>query len=438
MSIGAASRMRVPRRALAQVLITLILAMGFALGRALPALAVDRAFTTRYTTNTNGDVIFVSNTLMNCSSGCVDANSGTMVYLDTDGTAASPLQGGGTITTFNSSSANLTLPAGATVLFAGLYWGGNSSGGAAYGGTGTPTPSGANAPTPSQRNRVYFRTPWMTGYQLVTATSIDEDFTTGAGGATVTNPVFHAFADVTSIVNQVPPTGTGTYSAANVQLGVGNSPLGMFGGWTLIVVTSDPGQPLRNLSVFDGWDKAEGTTDVDVKFGPFISPATGPITAKYGMVTYDGDPGLTGDAVTVGAGTTFANATCSDTNPRLSNTLNPNNNIMNSSITTMNANVSTRNPDQTPTWGYDADIVAGAGLSNGSAYGCFRFKTDGDTYWPAPRGDEDRCRPQRRAPEPRRHDRVHDRDDEPGQRPGDQRRPDRPDPLAADVHARHH
>ena len=103
---------------------------------AAPAMAavnpspVSRAFTVRYAINTNGDIAQAANTLMTCQpgtietvtlAGCAAAQAGAkgddnyfdMVYADVDGDPA----------TFNSSSANLAVPAGSTVLFAGLYWG---------------------------------------------------------------------------------------------------------------------------------------------------------------------------------------------------------------------------------------------------------------------------------------------------------------------------
>jgi hypothetical protein len=79
---------------------------------------------------TTGDVTLIGNTIMTCAAGgqCASAQAGggggnvnnqnfTMQYVDVDGDA----------TTFSSSSATLSLPSGATVLFAGLYWGGFSA-----------------------------------------------------------------------------------------------------------------------------------------------------------------------------------------------------------------------------------------------------------------------------------------------------------------------
>ena len=37
--------------------------------------------------------------------------------------------------------------------------------------------------------------------------------------------------------------GSGTYSAADIDAATGNDGLGFFGGWALVIVTQDPGQP---------------------------------------------------------------------------------------------------------------------------------------------------------------------------------------------------
>ena len=132
-----------------------LLGVGFLLAllvHASPALA-DRAMSTRFSTNDNGNITFAANTLMVCpaaAAGCTAArntppiSSGTnnalnnnnynMQYVNT-----APGTVGG-VATFDSSSATLSLPARATVLFAGLYWGADTSAGSVI---GTPAPHAA-------------------------------------------------------------------------------------------------------------------------------------------------------------------------------------------------------------------------------------------------------------------------------------------------------
>ena len=114
-------------------------------------------FTPRFTTNDTGDIAIVGNTLETASTvgnpgrtqqDVVNAQNGTgpnvnnnnwnMAYVDVD---SDP-------TTFNSSQSTLSLPPGATVLFAGLYWGSV---------TNTPAQSVA-------RNTIRFSTPASGGY----------------------------------------------------------------------------------------------------------------------------------------------------------------------------------------------------------------------------------------------------------------------------------
>src|SRR3954453_9578138 len=135
--------------------------------------AVITAFAPRFSANDNGDILFVANTVLTAPSTDADAanarngvgtrvnnNDFSMVYLDVDGSA----------TTFNSSQATLALPAGGTVLFAGLYWGANS--------------------TASARNQVLFGTPTSSTYASLTGILIG-----ASSGAD-----YQAFADVTTAV----------------------------------------------------------------------------------------------------------------------------------------------------------------------------------------------------------------------------------------------
>src|SRR4051794_36529850 len=106
---------------------------------------VQRPFTARFSENIQGAVRATANTLMTCpdsDSACAGARAGdpvsnnsfNMVYIDVDGDP----------TTFNSSTATLPLPTSATsILFAGLYWGGDTSAGS----------GGARAPDANLRNQ---------------------------------------------------------------------------------------------------------------------------------------------------------------------------------------------------------------------------------------------------------------------------------------------
>ena len=188
----------------------------------LPAAAqADRAFSSRFSTNTQGDIAIAANSIESCLDalavcanvrnavgGAIPGNNNnqrTMTWVDVDGDPA----------TFDSSSADLTLPAGASVLFAGLY----------YGGRLTPGSGGSPAPTPGARNTVLFKAPGDTDYRSLTASQVDDASTQ-----------YQGFVNVTPIVEAA---GSGTYTTANVQLGTGLSDSSS-GGWALIVAYGDP------------------------------------------------------------------------------------------------------------------------------------------------------------------------------------------------------
>jgi large repetitive protein len=111
----------------------------------------------------------------------------------------------------------LSLPATATVLFAGLYWGGDTSGGT--------SPKDVEAPNPKARGCAGFKVPGPAGYKTLTG-SVD--------ASTSTPTRYGAFVDVTSLIQAAGP---GTYSVANVQAGKGGD---RYAGWTLVVAYRDP------------------------------------------------------------------------------------------------------------------------------------------------------------------------------------------------------
>ena len=122
---------RSTRTSLAAVLVSLALAAGLAGLTAPVAGAAPAPFGLRYTVNAPGDIGIVGNTVLTCpaaAAGCAGVQGGTAVgqnngfgmgFVDVDADPA----------TFDSSRADLALPPGATVLFAGLYWGGKTAAG---------------------------------------------------------------------------------------------------------------------------------------------------------------------------------------------------------------------------------------------------------------------------------------------------------------------
>ncbi|MGG6268975.1 hypothetical protein [Leptolyngbya sp. AN10] len=316
----------------------------------LPSSAAVVPFSIRYQTNDTGDIVYVANTLMTCPSSntsCDAARNGTftggqnngftMTYVDIDSDA----------TTFNSSSSDLNLPSGATVLFAGLYWGGDSSNAA--------------------RNQVRLKTPTSSGYLTITANASDVYGNIGYQNA------YQGFADITSTVKA---NGNGTYTVANVQSTSGST--NRWAGWTIVVVYRSPGEPVRNLTVFDGFNVVSGSNPtINIPISGFKTPPFGTIYAKLGAIAYDGDNGvgITGSSYT---GDRFR-LNGSD----LSNPLNPANDVFNSSITYLGTRITTKFPDYPNQLGYDSDIFnVSSVLNNNATTATLTLNTGGETYMP--------------------------------------------------------
>ncbi len=133
------------------------------------------------------------------------------------------------------------------------------------------------------------------------------------------NDVFNAYqcsADVTATIQMY---GSGSYGVGAVDTAtlanVNNE--GLFAGWWLVVLYQDPGEPLRNLAVFDGFEIVDKDTQQNILLDGFQVPDGG-IEGKLGVVAWEGDAALVGDQFFFGDG------------PALSNALNTANNFFNS------------------------------------------------------------------------------------------------------------
>jgi uncharacterized repeat protein (TIGR01451 family) len=335
-----------------------LLLCGFALlllcgAAALPAEAqVIRSFTRRNpVTNERGNIALVGNALVSCrarnNNNCASTRSGistgsnsdyTSEFIDADSDGA----------TANSSSATLTLPGGSTVLWAGLYWGGRS--------------------TEVGRDQIKFKPANSGFYSTLIAAQLDT--------TTATSNAYQGFSDVTA---QVQSARSGTYWVADIKAGTGLDTTGFYAGWSLVVVYRDVNQPLRNLTVFDGFASVSSGNNVTTTASGLLTPTTGVYNAYAGMVTYEGDQGINGDSFQITNTTTNVSTTISDSQ-------NPANNFFNSSISNLGARVTAKNPDYANQLGFDIDTVsitsANTVLGNGATSVRLTFNSTQDLYYP--------------------------------------------------------
>lgn len=341
------SRARIPALLLALVALAVV---------SLPAQA-QRAFSMRYTTITSGDIAGIGNVNMNCAaftapgnancassrthtggSGNFNNNNFTMVNTDVDSDPS----------TFNSSRATLNMPAGSTVLFAGLYWSGRAA--------------AANRST-----SVRFSTP-TSGYTPVAAAGPLD--VVGDNG-------YQGFADVTGLVAAA---GNGVYTVADV---FGNSAENSWAGWSLIVAFRNPSLPPRNLSIFDGWQLANNVnTPINLPISGFITPPSGPVNTTIGVLAWDGDRNSSDGAAGLQFGPNLANLSPVGTG---TGGINPDTNFWNSSISVNGAHVTAgRTPAYTNTLGMDLDFLSpNTPLPNGATSAVVQVRgTSNEHIWP--------------------------------------------------------
>ncbi|HEV2764918.1 MAG TPA: hypothetical protein VGV38_18190, partial [Pyrinomonadaceae bacterium] len=338
---GTRTRTRAARRAVALLCASLFICACAARADA----QVVRSFSTRFTANDTGDVVMVGNTLISCQSNdnqCAGGRAATGTTLNNNDFRMRFVDVDADGTTFNSSSATLTLPANSTVLWAGLYWGADTTVG---GGGGGPSA----APNPALNNQVRFSTP-ASGYQTITASQLDTSAYFGSD--------YQAFADVTTRVRS---GGSGNYTVANVQSGTGED---RQAGWALVVVYHNAALPSRNLTVFDGYATVNTTNPVvTINVSGFVTPTSGTVNTHVGVVAYEGDRGSTGDQIQLNSTT-------------LTDALNPSTNFFNSTISRFGSHLTAKNPNYVNQLGFDIDDVTANGvLPNGATSATITLRT---------------------------------------------------------------
>ncbi len=324
-----------------------------------------RGFSPSHNSNDTGDIRIIGNSQMTCAdseANCALARQGNapnppniepnnnnnnayaMSFIDVDGDAS----------TFNSTTANYTLPPGATLLWAGLYWGGRTNGGV----------GGAAAPSPSAKGTVRLRTPSTNGYKTISvpASGCDVSHTSGT---------FDDYQCRAVVTSELPQTGGGQVTVANVQLGTGQN---RFGGWALVLVYRDPTEPTRNLVVYDGFANVlrNETTPftINIPVSGFRTPAQGDVRTRVGAVVYEGDLDAPGESFRLNGVT-------------LSDVLNAPNNFFNAAITAFAQNVTARNPAYVNNLGFDIALLEVTNvLTNNQMSTALTLSTTLDTYFP--------------------------------------------------------
>ncbi|MGX5209939.1 DUF3344 domain-containing protein [Streptomyces violaceus] len=309
--------------------------------------AESLAFAERYRALQHGGIVRAANASITCRAtqrpSCPDAQAGgiaangdfDMFYVDVD---SDP-------NTYNSSRSEVRLPSGSRVTYARLYWGGNLR-------VGEQKP-------PEDNGRVLIAEPGGEYKQLLADTIVGHRVLDGMDA-------FQASADVTGLVRE---GGSGLYTVAQVNIAMGRSAAGAWGGWTLVVAYENPSEPLRNLAVWDGFTPLRsGAQEVRVTGLGFAAGAWG----RAGLVTYNGDRGTGGDSLTVATG---------QSGTALTNAANPRDDVLNSTISEPGTDAS-RVPAHANTLGYDSDVFdLGNDLQQGGDQATFRIQSQHDAAW---------------------------------------------------------
>ncbi|MER5210533.1 DUF3344 domain-containing protein [Streptomyces sp. NPDC002838] len=309
--------------------------------------ASSLAFAQRYHAHQHGGIVRAANASISCAQmaapSCSDVRAGgrgvngdfDMFYTDVD---RDP-------NTYNSSRAEVRLPGGSRVTYARLYWGGNLR-------VGEQKP-------PQDNGRVLIAEPGGEYKEVLADAVVGHRVADGADA-------FQASADVTRLVRE---GGPGLYTVAQVNVAMGRSAAGAWGGWTLVVAYENPAEPLRHLALWDGFASLRsGAQEIRVQGLNFAAGAGG----RAGLVAYNGDRGTHGDSLTLTTGSGSA---------ALSNNANPQDDVLNSTISEPGSDPQ-RVPAYANTLGYDSDVFdLGRGLQQAGDQATFRLQSQQDAAW---------------------------------------------------------
>ncbi|WRZ92837.1 DUF3344 domain-containing protein [Streptomyces sp. NBC_01007] len=250
--------------------------------------------------------------------------------------------------TYNSSRAEIRLPKGAHVTYARLYWGGNLR-------------AGERKP-PKDNGRVLVSEPGGAYKDLVADRVVGHRAARGADA-------FQASADVTRLVRA---SGSGLCTMARVNVAMGRSAAGSWGGWTLMVAYEKKSEPLRHLAMWDGFGVLGPGGERVVPLGRLNLPRN--VRGRVGLVAYNGDRGREGDSLSVSTGRGAPTV--------LGDSVSPRDDVLNSTISEPGPGAIKRVPAYANTLGYDSDVLEfGKGIRRGGDQLAFRIVSQRDAAW---------------------------------------------------------
>ncbi|MFI2640223.1 DUF3344 domain-containing protein [Streptomyces sp. NPDC018610] len=310
------------------------------------------AFAERYHAQQHGGIVRAANSSVTCrpapqgGPSCPAAQAGERgtngdfdtSYIDVDDDP----------NTYDSSRAEVRVPAGSRVSYARLYWGGNLR-------VGEQKPARDNG-------RVLVAEPGGAYKEVLADTVVGHRVADGADA-------FQASADVTGMVRE---SGPGMWTVAQVNVAGGRSEAGAWGGWTLVVAYENPAEPLRDLALWDGFAPLRSGGAQEMRLGGLSFPAGA--GGRVGLVAYNGDRGTTGDSLTLTAG---RSASVALTGPG-----DPADDVLNSTISEPGDAPAARVPAYGNTLGYDSDVFDLAGLLRDAGdQATFRLSSQRDAAW---------------------------------------------------------
>lgn len=329
-----------------------------------------RSYSVIYSDNLKGGHTIIGNTILHNSTTAMNEfisspfgtngvtssygnDNATMSFVDIDGQ-----------TSFNSSSADLVLPAGAnTVKFARLYWGGRIDNDDSHYAT---------------RRTVRIKKAGGT-YQSVTAPTANLDEYNISGD----HYTYQAYYDVTTFINT---NGAGTYTVADISVTTGSvSGGGYFGGWALVVVYENVSRPYSSVRVYDGYlqvfNGGASTTQTITLTGLNVPSVPASAADAYmSVMAWEGDANLAASSGNPNGDYMKLNGV------KVQNALNPVVNFWNGTISKNGVFITTKNPDYKNQMGIDIDeqeVGVGYNLQDGTNDIPVEFGTEADQYFPS-------------------------------------------------------